>query len=262
MHGTGGPIPAATLVPLSLLLYFATALVQLSVYAGRLRPRLRGVVPVFETGTWLRMGLALVVFDGFYGIVAQTDLLLIGVFKAPSDVAYYNAAVRIGALMQFAADAISALAAPKVAELHARRATAQMQSLLRDLLPWLLPPTVAVTLAVLVLGPALLNLFGPGFDGAYPALAVLTLGGFACACLGPSALVLTMTGHQNACAKALGVTAAFNVLLNLALIPPLGLLGAALATTTSQIVSRLWLRHLSVQVLGVDPSALALLRAR
>jgi O-antigen/teichoic acid export membrane protein len=52
----------------------------------------------------------------------------------------------------------------------------------------------------------------------------------------------------------LGLTAVINIALNLALIPLLGLAGAALATSTSIVFSRLRMHRLVVFRLGVRPS--------
>ncbi len=262
LRGTSGRVTAVALVPLSLLLYLVTVLAQMAAYLGRLRPRLRGVVPIYETVAWLRTGLSLVLFDGFSGLIVHTDLLVLGAVCAPRDVAHYNAAVRTAMLVQFLGDAVGSLAGPKIAAMHARGKGAELQSLLRGMLSWLLLPSAAVTGALVVLGPFVLRLFGPGFESGYPPLVILALSNFLTVCVGPVALTLNMTGHQNDCAKALGVTAAANAALNLALVPPFGLIGAALATATSLLLSRVWLFRLAVRRLELDPSALSLVRGR
>ena len=46
-------------------------------------------------------------------------------------------------------------------------------------------------------------------------------------------MVLSMTGHQNLTARILALGAVLNVLLNLVLVPRLGLEGGAVATTVA-----------------------------
>src|SRR5690606_15174450 len=94
---------------------------------------------------------------------------------------------------------------------------------------WTFWPSVAMGVAVLVVGKPLLMLFGPGFDAGYLLLFVLVPGVIARASVGPAESLLTMSGNQSICAAVYGVTLAVNVMLNVMLIPAFGLWGAAVA---------------------------------
>jgi O-antigen/teichoic acid export membrane protein len=70
-----------------------------------------------------------------------------------------------------------------------------------------------------------------------------------------------MTGHQNQCAKVIGICALVNIVLNFIAIPTLGILGAGLATGLSMALWNIWLNTLVVKYLDVNPSIVAALRS-
>jgi O-antigen/teichoic acid export membrane protein len=100
-------------------------------------------------------------------------------------------------------------------------------------------------------------MFGPGFEGGVTPLAVLVAGVVLQAAFGPAEDVLTMLGAERLCAGislgALGVAAA----LNLALIPGLGPLGAALATASAGALRALALALAARRRLGLSTHVLS-----
>jgi O-antigen/teichoic acid export membrane protein len=79
---------------------------------------------------------------------------------------------------------------------------------------------------------------------------------------GPVTTLLIMTGRQGKAAVGIVAGAALNVTAAAFLIPMLGLAGAALAATASLALSNVGLVWYSVQRMGIDPTALALLNRR
>jgi O-antigen/teichoic acid export membrane protein len=88
---------------------------------------------------------------------------------------------------------------------------------------------------VLALGKPMLMLFGPEFTSGYPLLFLLVFGVVARAAVGPCESLLTMSGNQNICAAVYAMTLAFNIGLNVVLIPLFGLWGAAIATSLAMV---------------------------
>ena len=83
---------------------------------------------------------------------------------------------------------------------------------------------------VLAIGRPALSLFGTGFEEGYPLLFVLVVSVVLRAAVGPAESLLTMSGHQKLCAAIYGTALTVNIGLNMALIPEIGLWGAAAAT--------------------------------
>ena len=112
-------------------------------------------------------------------------------------------------------------------------------------------PSLAVTLCVLAVGHPLLMLFGPGFAGAYPIMAVLAIGQLARASVGPAERLLNMVGQQNRCALAYGVAFAVNIIGCISLAPHFGGMGAAAATAAAFITEAALLALIARRSVGV-----------
>jgi len=249
----GHTLTAPLMVAVALSAFALAVAVQAGVYAHRLRPVLRGVQPVFETKAWLRVALPLVLFEGFAGIVAQSDTIMVGLFLQPHDIGHYQAAVRTAMLATFVPQAVTSLAAPKIAGIHGRGSTEQLQAFVSSVVPWIVLPTFALSLSLILLAGPLLALFGGGFAGGLPALVLLVAGYFVSVCFGPAPLILNMTGHQDDCARVFATTAFANVALNFVLIPRLGITGAAAASSLALAFSNGILAWIVRKRLGVSP---------
>ena len=101
------------------------------------------------------------------------------------------------------------------------------------------------------------DFFGEGFDGAYPALCVLVAARTLTCLAGTVGFLLALTGHQGRVARLMTVCAVLKILLNLALIPSHGELGAAVATLVMlTLFTALAWRDVR-RLVGVEPTVLA-----
>ena len=226
-------------------------------------PRAR---PVRHTRYWIGASMPLVLAEGLYLLLLNTDIVLLGYFVDPNDVGVYFAATRITNLIVFIYFAVAALAVPKFAELHAEGDRAGLQAFVHNIIQWIFWPTLAAAAGLLLVGRFALDLFGDGFDQGYPLLAVLMLGFIARASTGPVEYLLNMTGHQNVTAAVYGGAAALNITLNLVLVPRFGLMGAAMATAASLASASFFLFFVARRRLGISsfvfsPGRLAMSRS-
>ena len=113
-------------------------------------------------------------------------------------------------------------------------------------------PTLLGSVVVVLMAPLLLGLFGSGFADQAHLTGILALGFIARGFVGPAELYLNVVGEQRACAVVLLAAAASNVALNIALIPWIGLEGAAVATTISLIVMSTGLYVLVLRRMGIS----------
>ena len=202
--------------------------------------------PVHHTKRWILASLPLVLTEGLYLVLLNSDIVLLGVFVSPDDVGVYFAATRIVNLVTFIYFAVAALAVPKFSELHAKGNRGDLQAFVHQIIQWIFWPTFAAAAVILVGGKFALGFFGPGFEAGYPLLAILIIGFLARASTGPIEYLLNMTGHQNATAWAYGGAAALNIALNFILVPRYGLEGAAVATSIALVSASIWL-YISVR---------------
>lgn len=171
----------------------------------------------------------------------RADVWLLALIAGPTSVAMYAATYRLLDGLLLLPGAVAALVVPRTAALPPReRAAAGRRSAV-------LATVVVLPLSALVAafgGRVLELLFGDPFAGAAPVLAVL----MASASAGAVVTVLSPlvgVGTRRTYAVVMGSALGLNLVLNLALVPHLGTIGAALATLISQAVLAVVLWRLS-----------------
>ena len=207
--------------------------------------------PIHHAKFWIAASAPLVLVEGLYLLMTNTDIVLLGYFADPDDVGVYFAATRIANLMAFIFFSLNALAVPKFAELHGAGKHAELQRFVRGVIHAMFWPTLAAGIFLLVAGEFILGLFGSGFEAGYPILVLLMLGFLARAATGPTEYLLNMTGNQNVVALIYGLAAVGNIGLNLMFIPVWGGIGAAVATAISVLVSTICLAAVVRRRLGI-----------
>jgi O-antigen/teichoic acid export membrane protein len=208
--------------------------------------------PLHHTKYWIATSLPMVLSEGLYLVLLNTDIVLLGYFVNPQEVAVYFAATRIVNLIVFIYCAVAARAVPKFSELHASGDKGGLQVLVHSIIQWIFWPTLAAAAVILLCGRFALDLFGQGFADGLPLLAVLMLGFIARASTGPIEYLLNMTGHQNVTSVVYGGAAALNITLNLVLVPHFGLMGAAMATAADLMSASLSLFLVVRRRLGIN----------
>ncbi|MCF6321176.1 MAG: polysaccharide biosynthesis C-terminal domain-containing protein, partial [Rhizobiaceae bacterium] len=76
---------------------------------------------------------------------------------------------------------------------------------------------------------------GTEFIDGQIILFILALGLVSRAMVGPAESLLSMTGQQNITVVVLAITLLCNLILNIALIPPFGIAGAAIGTSIAMV---------------------------
>lgn len=222
----------------------------------------RAAPPAARSREWLRVAMPLFLIAGMQLLIVRMDIMLLGTLAGHEEAGRYAAASRIADLIVFALASANVIVAPLIAGLHARGDVAGLQRMLSVLVKGVLWLTVPLVAAVLVFGRSALGLFGAGYEVAYLPLLILVCGQVVNALSGPVDFVMSMTGQQVRMMQILALATGLNLILNLALIPVLGLVGAAIATASTTVFWNLTMRRAVRRSLGVDASVLVLLRRR
>lgn len=252
---------AETAIYAALAATWFTAVLQYALQKRRMRRRLPRGPRRYHLGLWFKVSLPLLTLEGFSLLMTNLDILLLNLYVEPDQIAVYFAAARTIALISFVHFAVAAVAMPEFARLHALGDGAGIRRVLGETRQWTLWPSLAGAATLLALGKPLLWLFGPEFTAGYPLMFVLVAGLLALAAAGPVQGLLVVTGHHNLTALVLTATVLVNGTLNLALIPFLGLMGAALATSTALAFQALTFHLVARRVSGATGTALAAARA-
>jgi len=234
------PASAMGLTVLSALLVFLLGAWLLY----RARPAsLVAVAPIYQPRVWLAAAWPMALTQGFEQINRYADVLLLGLLAVTADVGVYRVAVQGAMLVSLGLTALNMVAAPFITRLHAQGEQHKLQKLVHRTAQGALAFALPAVLGFAAFGEWLLvNLFGAEFSAAYWPLLILAVGQLLNAGFGPTGLLLNMTGHERDVTRVVAVAAGMNVLLNLALIPLFGVIGAAVATSVSLVFwnIRLW----------------------
>ncbi|MCZ2825563.1 MULTISPECIES: lipopolysaccharide biosynthesis protein [unclassified Modestobacter] len=195
-----------TLVAL-LTVYAATSLVLLAVMLLRLplRARVRGarwwspMAAAVAGGAWL-----FTVELGAF-LVGRGDVWLAG-WAFPGEQALLYSTASVLAMQVTVLEGLANIAiTPVAARLEAQGRRDRVLALLSAAATVSSAVTVVLVAAAWLLAPQVLTLYGPGLDDAAPYLSVLATGGLGMAVFGSCAVLLVVTGHGRAAARAVGV---------------------------------------------------------
>lgn len=230
----GFPADAVTAVTAAILATYATTIAQLVTVTGRVDRKVPPGPAKVDLAGWIAVSLPIFLIEGFSFLLTNADVLVVGAFMDPHEVAIYFAAVKTLALVHFVYFAVKAGAAQRYAA-YTHGDPARLAAFAQETVSWTFWPSLLMAAVVILLGEPILSLFGPDFTAGYPLLFLLVCGVVARAAVGPAESLLTMSGNQKVCAAVYALTLALNIALSVLLIPLIGLWGAALATTLSMV---------------------------
>jgi O-antigen/teichoic acid export membrane protein len=189
------------------------------------------------------------------------DVLLVGLLVGASASGSYGAASRFLAAGLMVDVALRMVVAPRLSAALARSRTAEAAGLYQVATSWLVLFSTPIYLTMALFAPVLLGWLGAGFVEAAPALALLSGAALVTLCLGPVHTVLLMGGRSGWAAVNKAIALAVGVLLNLILLPILGILGAAISWAVvmllDAVLAAVQVRHF----LGIRLAVAPVLRA-
>ena len=224
---------AITVMALTITGLLASILTQLALLFRPIRVALFGVRPRYEMRDWVRTTLPMVGSDITEMLLLNADILILGLFVSPDQVALYFAATRLAQVLAYVPYGATAATAQKFTMLAAPGDRDELQTLIGQTATLSTVLTGIGALVITLLAPFLLFLFGEFYVAAAPIVAILAVGIVLSCAFGPGENVLNMLGQERICSAGFLCALIVNVALNFALIPLLGLAGAAIATLTA-----------------------------
>ncbi len=220
-------------------------------------PETAAAIPMYKHRAWLAAAWPIALTQGFQRMIRHADLLLLGLLAASFDVGVYRIAAQGAMLVSLGMTALDMVFAPHAARLQAEREQQKLQKLARRTAQAALLFALPSLMVFVAIGEWLLiMLFGHEFHNAYWPLLILGFGQLVSAFFGPTAQLLTMTGNEREVTRAAAITAGISIILNSILIPPLSVIGAALATTVSLAFWNIWLWRVAQRLTGISCSAI------
>ena len=242
---------AIVAMALAVAVYWATTMGQSIALYRKLRSKIPAGPRRYDFAFWLATALPIFLVEGFYFLLAYTDVLVLDLFAGPDDVAVYYAATKTLAIVAFVYFSVSAATAHRFSEYHVSGARDRLEAFLAVSIRWTFWPSLAITLLFLAFGKPLLNLFGEGYEHGYPWMFVLAIGLMARASVGPAERLLNMVGEQRICAAIYAGAFATNLILCFLLIPRVGPVGAAIAIASAMVTESTLLYLAAKRRLGI-----------
>jgi len=169
-------------------------------------------------------------------VYMRIDQIMLGQMLGDEAVGIYSAAVRISEIWYFIPMAIAASAFPAIIEAR-KLSEALFYQRLQKLYDLMVMLAFAVAIPMTLLSEwVVTSLFGKGYANAAPVLSISIWAGVSVAMSAVHSKWLLIEGMQKYGLVYTSTGAAVNVVLNLFLIPSYGVVGAAWATLTAQIV--------------------------
>lgn len=202
---------------------------------------------------WLLLGALIETFT------LNADVILVGLMLDLESSGLYFNAFRTAGLMTLFTFAIELVIAPMVAEHYHAGAMRKAQAI-TALCAWAgFVFSLLIFALFLGFGDFILSLFGPAYAEGSLVLVLLALGLLFDAATGPSKIVMMMTGHERAYVAIFGAIMGLGFLVQIAVIPIWGIVGAAAVNMGARIIAQiaiaLWCRY----QIGLDTSLLGAL---
>lgn len=191
--------------------------------------------------------------DLLNNLKSRIDFLVLARFLPSEILGVYGAVSEIASVMRKSRAAFDPILMPIAQRLHLTQDLAELQRETTRAVGWALQIGLALLGVIVMVPNALLGVFGAGFTGPLyaNALIVLATGQVVYMSLGLSEGILAITGHGYVGLRnALALMVADALLLFL-LIPQWGLMGAAIATSTTTIVVTVWRAIQTRRLLGL-----------
>jgi len=178
--------------------------------------------------------------DAFVAFAMQhSGRIVLGIYLESADVGVYNIAALMGTLVTFVLLSFNSIFSPVIADLFHRDRFDLLVSLFRSVTRWTIILSLPILLWIIVAGEATLAVFGREFLRGYDALVLLSAGRMIAISMGPVGIALAMTGYQKWNVYNAVVLAVVTVVLNVVLVPKMGVTGAGLATGAAQALVKI-----------------------
>ncbi len=211
-----------------------------------------------------------------YG-VRQQETLILAYFLPAADVGVYNAALKTAVMVGFILQGTTAIFTPIIAALHRAGDLEQLRRLNRTVARWCFTFALPCFWVCVLFGRQILSLWGHRFEDAWPVLVLLAGAQLANVATGTAGTVLIMGERQKIELVNSILALLLGLLLDVLLIPRLGIVGAAVGACASMTavnvlrviqIQRLWkanpinARYLKPLAAGLAAAAAALALSR
>ncbi len=221
-------------IPVCMAIITSIYVLKVLVQPNRTEERL-GEPPPPTSWALVKLSLPMLMTASLTIAIANTDIVMLGMYKTTSEVGVYSIATSLAFLVGFVLSSVNMISAPKFAELYYARKHDELKFVIQSTSKLMFWTALPILVVMVIAGKFLLGIYGEQFVSGYGALVILTIGWFFSATAGSVESLLNMTGHQKVFMIIIGISLGMNMLLNYLLIPQYGINGAAIASTCGMV---------------------------
>ncbi|MDP2973855.1 MAG: flippase [Candidatus Diapherotrites archaeon] len=167
----------------------------------------------------------------FMMIMSNIDTICLGILDTAYNTGIYNVATPTARILELPSFALMSLFLPVATGLYVTKRMRELDKTYKTVVRWVFTLTFPCALFAIIFSREILSiLFGPLYGLGASALSILALGFFTYSLMDASRCMLQPIAKTKLILFNTIVGATANVILNFLLIPPLGIIGAALAT--------------------------------
>lgn len=184
----------------------------------------------------IKYSLPLFMTSIIYVLLREADILMLGYMKTEDAVAVYKISVQICAIIPFLKHITGTFFGPMISSLYHGGKRDEMIHVFKTVTKWSFTIGLMVFLGIILFGESALHLFGRDFIYGYKALVIVACGSLAGVIAGQAGSMNSMTGHPRFNLISSVSSFTVNIILNIIMIPKLGIIGAAIATLAAEFL--------------------------
>ncbi|MFW6009252.1 MAG: flippase [archaeon] len=164
-------------------------------------------------------------------ILTRADKIMLGLYLSSEIVGVYSIAAKLVIIIGFLHDSFKKIFSTIISELYSQDKLAMLGELYSSITKWIIIFSLPIVINMIIFSKSILNFFGEEYLTGATSLIILSIGYTIKVFVGSNGYILKMSNHENLVLYNDIVMVITNIFLNILLIPKLGILGAALATS-------------------------------
>jgi len=187
-------------------------------------------------------------------------LIITGFFLAVGGLGVFGVALKVAALSQVILTGLNFVFRPMVSKLYAAGDMTGLKMVYKAITRWIFMLTLPLSFFFLVYPTEVMGLFGPGFASGATALMIISFGYLFEFGTSATQVIINMTGRSWLSLFNQIIYLIVVLVFGTAMIPALGIIGAAAAVAAGIVVVNLFRLYQSWRIVGFTPYSLFLLK--
>jgi len=220
---------ASVILVSAILAFLLSALLVRTLYLARRSD----AKPILVYGQLLRFSLPFMFLAILNRTHVQAETLVLGSLAPAEEVGVYTVGLRITTLIILPLTSLNVIFAPIIAELYTKNDMKGLSFQFKTVTRWAFSLALPLALAMIVVSPEIISIFGAGFEQSVTVVRILALAQLIFVLTGPVGYMLSMTNYPGINLVNSALTIVVSLILAFILVPRYGAAGAAVSAGIS-----------------------------